>query len=191
VHMTQQEPDFHAIRRIYLIGMMGVGKSTTARLLAQHLKWAWIDTDDCVERQSGISISEIFTRFGEEEFRRREWNCVKQTEMLENVIVACGGGAPCYHNAMDLMMASGYVVFLDATFEHLEERLSTETSTRPLLGEPGIVAVEQLKRLYGIRESVYRRAHDVINTSDLSESEVVDAMIHMLSEREDQLRQSM
>jgi len=164
----------HDFARLYLIGMTGVGKSTIARLLAQRMGWIWIDTDACVERSSCMTIADIFAHYGEDEFRRREWGCVKQTVKSEQIVVACGGGAPCHNAAIELMLSSGIVVYIYAGVESLIARLSMGEQVRPLLSNPDISLKERLNMLVSDREPVYRRAHFSINTDGMAEGEVAD-----------------
>ena len=163
--------------RIYLIGMMGAGKSTVARKLAEKLRWVWADTDACVERRSGMPVHEIFAKYGEEEFRKREIECLRQSMRSGNVIIACGGGAPCYSKAMDMMLSSGHVIYLEAQIDTLVSRLSADPGKRPILGNEDKPLKDQLKMLMDQREPVYRRAHAVVTTDTLSELDVVDHIL--------------
>jgi shikimate kinase len=169
----------HNPGRIYLIGMMGVGKSTIARLVAQRLEWIWIDTDACVERNSCLTIAEVFSLFGEEEFRRREWGCVQQTIKFRNIVVACGGGTPCFYNAMDLMLDSGIVIYLKSGIDALVERLMTET--RPLLTGTDISLKERLHILLEEREPVYLRASYTLDTDHQTEEQVAERVLELIS----------
>lgn len=168
--------------RIFLIGMMGVGKSTIARLLAQRLEWVWIDTDSCIERNSCMSVSDIFNHFGEEEFRRREWECVRLSTKYHQVVVACGGGAPCFYNAMDFLLSAGIVIYLSARIETLVSHLTQENITRPLLLATDIRLEERLHILLEARTKVYQQAHFIIETDGRSEDEVVQRVMVQVSE---------
>ena len=162
--------------------MMGAGKSMLARILAQRLDWIWIDSDACVERNSCMPLTELFALFGEEEFRRRERECIQQTVKFRNIVVACGGGAPCYFHAMDFMLSNGIVVYLSARIDTLINRLQMEENTRPLLSIPDISLEERLRIVLAERESVYQLAPYTIETDGLSEEEVVDMVFGLTSQ---------
>src|SRR5690554_1165668 len=133
----------HPSSRLILIGMPGAGKSTVARRVAGQLSWVWMDTDACVEQISMLSIAEIFSRHGEEEFRKRDWECVRQAVKTRFAVISCGGGAPCFFNAIDLLLKSGTVIYLHASPHVLYERLRKDNTDRPLLMQQG-KATEQL-----------------------------------------------
>jgi len=183
--MTQPKSDFHRFTRIYLIGMMGAGKTTIARLLARRIGWIWVDTDTCVERNSLMPVEEIFAQYGEEEFRKKEWYCTRQTVKFEQIVVACGGGAPCHHQAIDLMLASGSVVYLNARVDTLISRLAANAQTRPLLRHPEMTIEEKLRALLSERESIYNKATLTIQTDDLSETEVVEKVLEELNMKDE------
>lgn len=119
--------------RCYLIGFMGSGKTHWGRQLAERLQWPFVDLDAAVEAREGLTVSEIFARFGEAHFRRAEAECLRQTAVWPDAVVATGGGAPCFYNNMDWMNRMGLTVFLDAPVEQLVARLQKERKTRPLL----------------------------------------------------------
>ncbi len=172
----------HDTHRIYLIGMMGVGKSTIARLIAQRLGRIWVDSDACVERNSCMTIAELFTHYGEEEFRRREWECIRQTIKIRDLVVACGGGAPCFYGAMDLMLSSGITIYLGAEIDTLVGRLMMEAHTRPLLTGTDISLKDRLHMLLEKREPVYQRAHYSIATDGLTEEHVAERVLKILND---------
>lgn len=119
--------------RCYLIGFMGSGKTHWGRLLAERLQWPFVDLDAAIEAREGLTVGEIFERFGEAHFRRAEAECLRQTAVWPDAVVATGGGTPCYYDNMDWMNRTGLTVFLDAPIEQLIARLQKERKTRPLL----------------------------------------------------------
>lgn len=177
--MKSAQQNLERAPRVYLIGMAGVGKSTLAQIVARHLRWICIDTDACVERNSCLSVSEIFALFGEQEFRRREWQCLRQTTKYRDIVVACGGGAPCFNHAMEMMLASGTVIYLKANITTLIGRLGEQVQSRPLLAGSDVLLSERLSILLDAREQVYSQAHYVIETDGLSAEDVVSQILSL------------
>jgi len=121
------------MNRIFLIGFMGCGKSTVGRNLARALNWKFIDLDQFIQEQEGLSITEIFSRQGEEVFRMLEKNALEKVSILENVVIATGGGAPCHHNNLEQMKETGLTIYLKLEPEGLLERLLPARKSRPLI----------------------------------------------------------
>lgn len=119
--------------RIYLTGFMGVGKSTIGITLAEHLQYPFLDTDKYIESQTLRPIRAIFAAHGEVYFRRLETDCLRDTLHLDNVVVATGGGLPCFNHNMDWIKQKGVSIFLRATPMLLAQRLIKEKFQRPLL----------------------------------------------------------
>ncbi len=118
---------------IFLIGYMGCGKSTVGRLTAQLTGWRFIDLDHYIENRYHATITELFARHGEEEFRRREQAMLHEVAEFEDVIVACGGGTPCFFDNMEWMNTHGTTVWLDAGIDRLHTRLIRGKHKRPLI----------------------------------------------------------
>lgn len=118
---------------IFLIGYMGSGKSTLGRALSSATGLQLIDLDHYIEARFRMSITDIFARHGEAEFRRLERAMLSEVSHFENVIVACGGGTPCHFDNMELMNSRGTTVMLDASVGRLFERLKVGRRKRPLI----------------------------------------------------------
>lgn len=112
---------------------MGSGKSTMGKLIAQEKEWKFIDLDDYIETKAGETISTIFATQGEAAFRKMEREALEDIAKLQNVVVATGGGAPCFFDNMELMKKLGVVIYLKLSPKELCERLLTERSARPLI----------------------------------------------------------
>ncbi len=119
--------------RIYLIGFMGSGKTTLGQRAATFFEVPFVDTDSVIEAQAGLSITEIFTRFGEEYFRQLEADVLKQTAFYEKSIIATGGGLPSYHDNMAWMSHHGITVYLHWNEAMIQSNLSSHQHSRPLL----------------------------------------------------------
>jgi shikimate kinase len=119
--------------RIFLIGFMGCGKSTMGRALAASLNLTFIDLDTFLEERYFRTIPQIFAEEGEENFRRKERKVLEEVSSFDNVIIATGGGAPCFYDNMELMNNSGFCIFLDVEIDSLVSRLIHAKTERPLI----------------------------------------------------------
>lgn len=119
--------------KIFLIGFMGAGKSLIGKHLAARLGLDFIDMDTVLEAKEGMSIQEIFLKFGEDYFRKSEAQSLRELAGHSNAIIATGGGMPCYFENMEWMNEHGITIFLDVTVEELSTRLRSESNKRPLL----------------------------------------------------------
>jgi shikimate kinase len=147
--------------RIFLIGMMGAGKSYRAQKLSAYFEFPWYDTDVMIEQEAGKTINEIFTEEGgEEHFRRMEHELLVRYPWPEGCIVSCGGGMPCFHNNVEKMLELGLVVWLNPDIAMLTERLWKETSHRPMVLHSSTreALEERLTELYKVRLPFFKRA---------------------------------
>jgi shikimate kinase len=120
-------------RRIYLIGFMGSGKSTTGKNLASDLGWHFIDLDELISHYLKKSIDEIFILSGEKTFRQYESDILHNLTLKGDTVISVGGGAPCFFDNMDFMKKTGEVVYLKMTPSQLKNRLIADNKPRPLL----------------------------------------------------------
>ena len=118
---------------IYLIGYMGCGKTTLGRAVAHAASMRFVDLDELIEQEQGMTISEIFATHGEETFRRLERETLGRVSSLSDVIIATGGGTPCRDGMMELMLATGTTVYLETNIDRLHSRLAVARATRPLI----------------------------------------------------------
>lgn len=119
---------------IFLIGYMGSGKSIVGKYLAQKLKFDYLDLDNYIEEQLGLTVSEIFKTKGELFFRTQEQLFLREVLTLKQTVVSLGGGTPCYgDNILELISSSNRVIYLKATVDTLTSRLYSEISNRPLI----------------------------------------------------------
>lgn len=139
--------------------MPGSGKSTIGRSLASHLGIPFFDLDKLIETSECKSITEIFSNSGEENFRTIESSELRRiVDSPAPFVLATGGGTPCFHNNMELLIQSGFTVFLDPPLDLLKQRL-TNSKGRPLINSDDPIAVEEkLKRLIKLRLPFYERA---------------------------------
>lgn len=161
----------HQATKIFLIGFMGSGKSTTGKELASHLKWSFIDLDEMIEEMTGMKISKIFAEKGEDFFRKTESVVLHSLVSETNAVISTGGGTPCFSDNMDFMLNNGLTVYLRMTPSRLKSRLADASDERPLL--KGISMKELQKYISGKlseREKWYSRAEIITDgfETDLS-----------------------
>jgi shikimate kinase len=120
---------------VFLCGMPGSGKSTLGKKLAGKLGWRFTDLDEEILRKSGKSPAEWLTNSGEPAFRKEEANQLRALDLNGNLVVACGGGTPCFEENLDWMQQNGVCIFLHVPLKGLEQRLnqSKGVDDRPLL----------------------------------------------------------
>lgn len=163
-------------RNIVLIGMMGAGKTTVGRLVAERLARPFADTDELVQAETGRSIREIFATWGEREFRRLEAEAVRHVAALRGQVIAVGGGAIADPGNRTHLRATGELVLLDADDEVLAQRAGDERDERPLIA--GTDVVETLRELRQVRQADYSLAANVvIDTTGRSAQEVAHAVL--------------
>ena len=141
---------------------MGAGKSTVGRLVAERLRFEFVDTDAQIERRAGLSVSEIFARFGEAQFREMEKVVVGELEQRDRTVIATGGGLGANPERLASLKTHALVCYLAASAEKLFERVR-HSSHRPLLNDPDPLG--RLRALLASREPVYRQA-DVLVCTD-------------------------
>ncbi len=118
---------------LFLIGYMGSGKTTLGRGVEARAHIRFIDLDEYIEERQGKSVSEIFREYGEDEFRRIERESIRELAAKDDILVACGGGTPCFFDNMEVMNSRGTTVWLDASVDTLHARLKEGRSQRPLI----------------------------------------------------------
>ncbi len=154
---------------IFLIGMMGSGKSTIGARLAELLALPFVDTDAAIEKADGRSVQQIFEQEGEVYFREKEQQFLQQLPQQAGV-VACGGGLPCFFNNMELLKSKGIVVYLEAAAEQLFERIKGD-DLRPKLRD-----VKGFKLLKAQREATYQKAHFKIDAKQSVEAIIAEVL---------------
>ena len=165
---------------IFLIGMMGAGKSTVGLALAKMLDYEFVDLDAVIAKNIGLSISQIFEQFGEAEFRNIEKRILKEN-IRENAVIATGGGSVINAENRELMKKTENkkVIWLKAAPSVIVKRLN-EDVTRPLLKGRNIV--EQIAELLKIREKMYGAVADVVlDTENYTQYELAEKIVGLLA----------
>ncbi len=155
--------------KVFLIGFMGSGKTSIGKKLAHFLKYDFIDLDKLIEVKTEMSIAEYFVKYGEEAFRKLEREVLQNTVYPEKIIVATGGGMPCYFDNMDWMNKNGITAYLSLPSKTLANRLENSKTERPLIqGLKGDELVEFVTRKLAEREVFYNKAKFSISAADLT-----------------------
>tara|TARA_X000001036_G_C20401496_1_gene692967 strand:- start:175 stop:666 length:492 start_codon:yes stop_codon:yes gene_type:complete len=163
------------LNNIFLIGMMGAGKSTIGKLLSNNMKISFVDTDEEVEKHFNMPINNIFDKYGEEGFREIESLILEKST---DSIVACGGGIVLKKKNRDFIKENGKCLLLLSNINVLADRLSSENN-RPLLND-GIIE-DQLEQIWEQRKDLYYNLADqVVEINDKSKKQITDYIIGVL-----------
>ena len=117
----------------FLIGFMGSGKTYWGKIWASIYSFTFIDLDEVIEKKEGKSIADIFDIKGENYFREIEAATLRNFEDLENTIIACGGGTPCFYENIEWMNTKGTTIYLYSTAQEILQRVLSEQDKRPLI----------------------------------------------------------
>jgi len=167
---------------IWLVGMMGAGKSAVGRALARLRHVAFVDTDAEIERASGRSIAQIFEQEGEARFRVWERQVIERCAR-RRAVVSVGGGAIAQPGVLEALQRAGRIVYLRATPETLVRRIGGATD-RPLLsGLDRKGRQARIERLLEEREAFYGKADVVVDTDELDVASVAASVHRMLADR--------
>jgi len=163
------------VKNIAIVGFMGTGKTTIARLLAERLDGDYVDIDELIEEKEKMKITEIFEAKGEPYFRRVEKNIVGEVSRESGKIIACGGGVVLDEENIRNLKNNGVIVCLQARPEIILKR-TKDYKHRPLLNvkDPRAKINELLEK----RGPFYARADFLLDTSDLKEEEVLGKIIN-------------
>ena len=158
-------------KNLVLLGMMGVGKSTLAKLLAEKYKFELIDIDQKIEEANSMSIREIFEKKGENFFRLEEEKITLNSLDKTGCVIALGGGAFINEKIRDKVLNNSISFWLDASINLISERLEKKGNLkRPMLNKGGIK--ENLKKIYEKRKKIYNLASYKISCDKLSLKEI-------------------
>lgn len=163
--------------RIYLIGYMGSGKSTLGRRLAEHAGLQFVDMDHYIEQRNCKTIPQIFAEEGETEFRNKERRALEEVSAFSDVVIATGGGAPCFFDNIDFMNRTGETIFLNIDPDILAARLMQSKTERPLIkGKSKEELVQFIDETLKIRNRFYSRAHFQITQPDIDLHDVMQML---------------
>ena len=166
-------------RSLYLVGMMGSGKTSTGRPLAERLGYGFVDADAVIEQVAGCTISEIFERDGEEDFRSLETQVLRSISERHSLVVATGGGVVTRSENWG-MMHQGIVIWLDVERRQLLQRLQADSTQRPLLMTED--PAETLDAILKQRRPLYDEADLTVVIESETPDVVANGIIQLLPE---------
>ncbi|WP_250397976.1 shikimate kinase [Synechococcus sp. MU1651] len=164
-------------RSLYLVGMMGSGKTSTGRPLAERLGYGFVDADAVIEQAAGCSIPDIFDRDGEAGFRKLESQVLNAISQRHSLVVATGGGVVTQPENWG-MLHSGIVIWLDVVPEQLLQRLNADSTVRPLLQTADPEAA--LNALLNERRPLYAEADLTVVINDETPEAVADGILQLV-----------
>ncbi|MFV0377416.1 MAG: shikimate kinase [Mangrovibacterium sp.] len=160
--------------RIYLIGYMACGKTTLGKELAQKLSLSFLDMDKYLEKKYFKTIPQIFEEEGEAGFRLKEQACLHEVSEFEDIVIATGGGAPCFFDNMEVMNRTGICIFLDVEAEELGRRLLAAKVERPLVkGKSPEELVRFIEGMLAKRRPYYEQASYIITGTNIRLQEIL------------------
>jgi shikimate kinase len=165
-------------KNIFLIGLMGAGKSTVGRMLAKRLGKTFFDSDQEIEKRCGVKIPTIFEMEGEEGFRKREAVVIKDLSEQENIVLATGGGSILLPENRHYLQTNGYVIYLRANPHELWLRTRNDKG-RPLLNTQD--PQKKFKELFEFRDPLYLSiAHQTIETGKPNVNQLTNKLVMQL-----------
>lgn len=162
------------VSKIALLGFMGSGKTTIGWMLAERLRWRFLDTDSLIEEQTGLSIPCLFEEYGEEYFRRWETRVLDDVARQEKIVLATGGGLPAREENWMILEKHFLTVFLRWKLDTLYERIKGNPE-RPLAVK--YPTLKELESLYLKRLPFYERASVIIDGNGMTKEEIVGEII--------------
>ena len=157
---------------------MGSGKTTTGKKLADRLNCSFIDLDLLIEKKEKRTISTIFSDEGEKNFRKIERRVLLEIVKTDNIVVACGGGTPCYSDNMLFMKEKGQTVYLEMPADALINRLKNSYGERPLIkGKSKEELRNYISSTLAEREKYYQKAHYTVNALNLKVDSILNFFI--------------
>ena len=166
------------MKRILLVGFMAAGKTTLGKALAKDMGLQFIDLDHYIENRYRCTVSQLFAQRGEEAFRQIERNMLHEVAEFEDVVIATGGGTPCFFDNMDYMNTQGVTVFLDASVDVIHTRLTIARVQRPLVaGKSAEELRTYIAEMLGHRMPYYSRATHTFCANRLENVEQVSESV--------------
>ena len=177
--------EINKFSQIFLIGQSGSGKTTIGKILADKLSFKFIDTDTCITNEMKLSINEIFNTIGEQFFRQKEIELLKNIDKSKKIVISTGGGLPEISNSFKLMKKNGLIIWINSSPKEIERRLvSSNRGHRPLLFNNDLDLIENLEEQLKKRYDVYSKADLIIKNDNINEIECSELILEKLSNYE-------
>lgn len=171
------------MKRIFLIGYMGAGKTTVGRKLAKEMNLSFIDLDLYIEGRYHRSIRQLFAERGEEAFRDIEKRLLHEVAEFEDVLVSTGGGTPCFFDNMEFMNMVGITIYLKVSVDELASRLESCKQTRPVLqNRSGEELRSFIKENLEARTAFYEKAKIIYDAEQMMTEADVQAITENLKD---------
>jgi len=165
------------IKRVYLVGYMGAGKTSVGKRLASAIGFRFIDLDSLFEEKYKISVDDFFRKYDEPLFRRFESDILRSTSELENCVISAGGGTPCFMDNMRWMNENGKTIFIRVSAATAAQRLAKSKRKRPLLeGRSSDELLHFVSEHYASRMPFYEMAHHTVKGENCSIDDVVSLL---------------
>jgi len=165
--------------KFFLVGFMGSGKSHWGKIWAQESGLDFFDLDEMIEEREKKSITNIFETDGEDRFREIESKILKSFAAVNNCIIACGGGTPCYHDNMKWMNEQGTTLYLESTVQQIFDRVLQEQDKRPLVKKLGTSDLYSfIEHKLKEREPFYSKATYSLPTEGLNAASLKKLITH-------------
>lgn len=172
------------MKSIILLGYMCAGKTTVGRPLAQALGLRFYDLDWYIEERFRKRVPRMFEEDGEEVFRRREANMLREVAEFEDIVLSCGGGTPCHHDNMAYMNQVGTTIYLKATPDTLMEHIRLSRGERPLLKNKSPEELRQfVQEQLAERETYYMQAQHIVPIDVLDEEEKIQRLVGIIQQK--------
>jgi shikimate kinase len=169
------------MKRIFLIGYMGAGKTTIGKELARLMNLSFVDLDTYIEARYYKTVGRLFAEKGEDCFRQLEQRMLHEVSSFENVLISTGGGAPCFFDNMSFMNQAGQTVYLKVSPGELTKRLELVKHTRPLLkGRRGGDLLAFVEENLEKRAPYYMQANIVFDVETMQTDNDVSQLTHAL-----------
>lgn len=166
------------MRNIFFVGLMGAGKTTVGKHLAKSLEMDFYDTDQEIEKRTGVRIPTIFEMEGEAGFRKREVLMIDELTQMPNIVLATGGGAVLNAENRQHLATRGTVIYLRASVQDLYLRTRFDRN-RPLLQNTNAQA--KLEQLFSERDPLYREvAHHIVDTGNQPVANIVQKIEELI-----------
>ncbi len=172
--------NFKNLTNIVLIGFMGTGKTSVGRRLAQQLDMDFVDSDTELELLMGMSVAEIFAKYGEIRFRSEESLVIMKVARRSRTVISTGGGAVLNPDNLNELRKKGVLITLEATPETISVR-TMRKETRPLLKKDN--SPSAIRKILAERDFAYRQGDIKIDTSEITPERVVELIVQLLEER--------
>ena len=167
-----------SVSQIVLVGLPGAGKSTVGSILADLIGWNFVDLDQAIERDTGLTVAQIFAQLGEAEFRRLEAELTAGLASEKQLVLAPGGGWIANAALPGMLLQDAVMIWLRVQPQTALARLRATGVARPLLEVPD--ALRRLQTLFAERRPYYERAHSAFDTDNYTPREVAETILEWL-----------